>query len=121
MGGMSMMQGRGDGSVDFVHAGPCLARELNPSQTLSRWLDLLKPGGFLIVTVPDEELYEKNAWPSRFNSVHRFSFTICTQQRAHPNSVDVFELVRSVSHIAHCERVNLITEQFDPAHAAQSG
>jgi SAM-dependent methyltransferase len=116
-GGMSMMSGRDDGSIDFVNAGHCLARELNPTQTLSRWLDLLKPGGYLVVTVPDEELYEKNRWPSPFDPEHRFSFTICTHKRAHANSIDVFEMVRSVSHVAQCERVNLISEQFDPAHA----
>jgi SAM-dependent methyltransferase len=116
-GGMSSMRGLDDQSLDFVLAGGCLAREANPAQSVSRWLDLLKPGGFLIVTVPDEELYEKGAWPSRFDAAHRFSFTLCKQERSHPDCVDVFQLVRSVSHIAQCERVNLITEQFDPARA----
>lgn len=111
------MEGIDDASLDFVHAHSSLASEANPAQTLARWLDLLKPGGFAIVTVPDEDLYEKGAWPSRFDESHQSSFTICKPVKSLPQSVNVLDLVCSLAHVAECERLNLIVDQFDPARA----
>src|SRR5689334_10608191 len=65
------MNGVANGSFDFVHASHCLEHLGNPFQGLARWLELVKPGGHVILTVPDEDLYEKGLWPSRFNLDHK--------------------------------------------------
>ncbi|MFM0340954.1 methyltransferase domain-containing protein [Paraburkholderia fungorum] len=102
-----------DASFDFVHASHCLADQENTAKALSRWLELLKPGGYAILTLPDEDLYGKGEWPNRFNRSHKASFTIHKPARALPKSVNVLDLVREVSHVAACERVTLVREHYD--------
>ena len=114
LGGESHMNGLDDASLDFVHANLCLAEQDDPFRSLARWLDLLKAGGYAIVTVPDEDRFEKGTWPSAVNPRHKFSFTVSKPVKTLPRSVDVIDLIRSVAHMAECERLNLIDE---PAQA----
>ncbi|SIT47138.1 Methyltransferase type 11 [Paraburkholderia piptadeniae] len=102
-----------DASMDFVHASHCLADQEHPRQALARWLDLLKPGGYAIVTVPDEDLYGKGEWPSRFNRNHKASYTVHKPSNALPRSINVIDLVREMSHVAECERIALVREHYD--------
>jgi SAM-dependent methyltransferase len=67
--------GLDDESFDFVHASHCLEHMTDPKTALDAWLQVLKPGGFLIVTVPDFVLYESCQWPSRNNGDHKCAFT----------------------------------------------
>ena len=116
-GELQKMPGLDDASFDFVHASHCLADQDKPYETLSRWLDLLKPGGFAVVTVPDEDLYGKGEWPNRFNRNHKSSFTMCKPAQALPRSVEVLDLVRSMTHVAECERVLLVRDHYDDERA----
>jgi hypothetical protein len=43
-------------------------------RALARWWELVRPGGFLVFTVPDEAMYEQGVWPSTFNTDHKWSF-----------------------------------------------
>ena len=52
---------------DFVYSSHCLEHMNDPRKTILDWWKLVKPGGFLFVTVPDEDLYEQGVFPSRFN------------------------------------------------------
>jgi SAM-dependent methyltransferase len=63
-----------DQSFDFLHASHCLEHLKNPERGLKNWIRIVKTGGYLIITVPDEQLYEKGHWPSIFNSQHLWSF-----------------------------------------------
>jgi len=63
-------------SYDGVHSSHCLEHMLNPVDALGRWWKLVKPGGHLIVVVPDEDLYEQGEWPSRFNEDHKATFRL---------------------------------------------
>src|SRR4051812_39317944 len=49
---------------DFVYSSHCLEHMREPVKALSGWWSLVKPGGVLMVVVPDEELYEQRYWPS---------------------------------------------------------
>ncbi|CAB3683646.1 hypothetical protein LMG22037_02602 [Paraburkholderia phenoliruptrix] len=111
------MAGAPDASFDFVHSSHCLEHLANPYQALARWLELLKPGGYAILTVPDEDLYEKGRWPSPFNREHKVSFTICKPQKALPGSVNVLDMVCAFSSIASCERVALVRDNYDERRA----
>ncbi len=112
-GDMVNMHGLQSEAFDFVHASHALANVANPAKALAKWLELLKPGGYAIVTVPDEDLYEKRCWPSRFNRQHKVSFTIGKAASPLPSSVDVLDLVRAMSEVASCERVNLVRAHYD--------
>ena len=61
---------------DFVFSSHCLEHMKDPYLALKEWFKILKPGGYLFILVPDEDLYEQGVFPSRFNSDHKWTFTI---------------------------------------------
>src|SRR2546421_2611378 len=60
---------------DWVYSSHCLEHLADPFVAIRRWWDILRPEGYLLVVVPDEDLYEQGYWPSRFNAGHRWTFT----------------------------------------------
>jgi SAM-dependent methyltransferase len=64
------------GFYDTVHASNVLEHMLDPVVALRSWLEVLKPGGYIVATVPDWELYEGKVWPSRWNSGHRSTWSM---------------------------------------------
>jgi SAM-dependent methyltransferase len=63
-------------SYDAVHSSHCLEHMVDPVAALAGWWDLVKPGGHLIVVVPEETLYEQGQWPSHFNPDHKVTFRL---------------------------------------------
>ena len=61
---------------DCVHSSHCLEHMDNPRHTIAQWWSLVRPGGHLVVIVPDEELYEQGFWPSQFNVEHKATFRL---------------------------------------------
>jgi SAM-dependent methyltransferase len=61
---------------DFIHASQVLEHALNPVRMLFSWLKCLKPGGYIVATVPDWKLYEKCVWPSQWNAGHRSTWSL---------------------------------------------
>jgi SAM-dependent methyltransferase len=85
-------------SYDFVHSSHCLEHLRDPYVALQMWFRVLRPGGHLIVLVPDEDLYEQGVWPSTFNPDHKHTFTIWKGpgESWSPVSVNVVELVQGL-------------------------
>src|SRR6185503_6093767 len=77
---------------DFVFSSHCLEHMHDPSPTLQDWFKLVKPGGHLIVLVPDEDLYEQGCFPSLFNSDHKNTFTLSKNKSWSSKSHNVLEL-----------------------------
>lgn len=65
-----------DNWYDFVYSSHCLEHMKNPIEALRNWVRICKPGGYIFVTIPDEDLYEQGVWPSRFNGDHKTTWTI---------------------------------------------
>ena len=95
-------QGDGDGqmlggvepaSYDVVHSSHSLEHMRDPHAALKRWWEVLRPGGHLIVIVPDEDMYEQGVFPSRFNSDHKHTFTMFKQDSWSEQSVDLVTAV----------------------------
>jgi len=61
---------------DFVHSSHCLEHLDNAYGVIERWVEICRPGGFVIVIVPDRYLYEKDYWPSKYNADHKNYFTM---------------------------------------------
>jgi len=61
---------------DYIHASQCLEHMHDPKEALQRWMQVLKGGGYCVVTVPSWELYEGMIWPSRFNPDHKSTFSM---------------------------------------------
>ena len=81
---------------DFVFSSHTLEHMVDRYAALGEWFALVKPGGHLIVLVPDEDLYEQGHFPSIFNTDHTSTFTIHKSRSWSPASVNVSDLVRSV-------------------------
>lgn len=84
-----------DGTFDFVHSSHCLEHMVDPIVSLRNWIRVVKSGGYIVVTVPDEEMYEHNHWPSRYNTDHKWSWRIYNGTKKLPKSINVFDLLRN--------------------------
>jgi SAM-dependent methyltransferase len=84
-------------AYDTVYSSHCLEHMKDVPAALSQWWTLVKPGGFLIVVVPDEDLYEQGGWPSLFNRDHKATFRIAKDTTWSPVSYDISALVRTLA------------------------
>jgi len=50
-------------SYDCVYSSHCLEHMKDVPLALSKWWELLKPEGYMIIVVPHEDLYEQKIWP----------------------------------------------------------
>ena len=57
-------------SYDCVNSSHCLEHMKDVPAALSQWWELVKPGGYMVIVVPHEDLYEQKIWPSLFNQNH---------------------------------------------------
>jgi SAM-dependent methyltransferase len=64
------------GTFDYVHASQSLEHMVDPVVALVGWLLVTKPGGHVVVTVPDFVLYEGLCWPSQFNGDHKSTWSM---------------------------------------------
>jgi SAM-dependent methyltransferase len=102
-------------TYDFVHSSHCLEHLVEPREGLANWLRVLKSGGYLVITVPDEDLYEQGVFPSTFNRDHKWTFTIFKNRSWSNRSVNVVDLVRDLGDQAELVRVEQLsaTYRFD--------
>ena len=111
-GDAQYLHGLSDDSFDFVYSSHCLEHMQNPVVALENWLRVLKPGGYLIVSIPDEDMYEHGVWPSQFNSDHKWTFTLYKAYQQTPRSINLIELVKEFSIGIECEQIIRITEGY---------
>jgi SAM-dependent methyltransferase len=57
-------------SFDVVTGSQVLEHMRDPVVALHSWLKVVKPGGYIVASVPSWELYEKRVWPSEYNAGH---------------------------------------------------
>jgi SAM-dependent methyltransferase len=92
------MDGIQDEQLDFVHSSHCLEHLEDPFEGISNWFRILKPGGHLVITVPEEDLYEQGLFPSTFNADHKWTFTINKGKSWSNKSINVLDLIGSLGH-----------------------
>ena len=85
-----------EGSFDAVHSSHCLEHMTDPVQALHNWWPVVKPGGYLVLVVPDEDLYEQGIWPSAFNHDHKFTFRLDKADSWSPVSYEIRSLCMSL-------------------------
>jgi len=98
-----------DLSLDFAHSSHCLEHMRDPREALHHWLRILKPGGHLVVLIPDEDLYEQGVFPSGFNSDHKWTFTMGKAASWSPKSINLMALLGEFAAAAQ----TLKAEQLD--------
>jgi ubiquinone/menaquinone biosynthesis C-methylase UbiE len=106
------MMGEKDNNYDFVHSSHCLEHVNDPYVALGNWIRICKPGGHLIIVIPDEDLYEQGFWPSHYNHDHKFTFTINKFRSWSPVSINVFNLLENFNNKITVKKVELLDATF---------
>jgi SAM-dependent methyltransferase len=83
-------------TFDCVHSSHCLEHMRDVKAALAGWWALVKPGGHLIIVVPQEDIYEQGLWPSLFNPDHKATFRLFKKETWSPVSFDLAELIRDL-------------------------
>lgn len=104
-----------DDKFDFLHSSHCLEHMVDPSIALINWIRITKPGGYLVITIPEETMYEHDQWPSKFNSDHKWSFRL-KHKSSLPKSINVYDLAQKVLSKATAVKVELIDEFYNPQY-----
>lgn len=97
-----------DNFYDFVHSSHCLEHMLDPKVALNNWIRILKPEGFLICIVPDEDLYEQGIFPSTYNPDHKNTFTIFKKNSWSDKSINVVELLSNLERKIEIKKIELL-------------
>lgn len=95
-GDAQFLEGIENDSLDFIHSSHCLEHLVDPREGLRHWLRVLRPGGHLVITVPDEDLYEQGVFPSGFNRDHKWTFTLFKHRSWSERSLNLLDLVREL-------------------------
>lgn len=106
------LPGVADGTFDFVHSSHCLEHLVDPAQGLRNWFRVLRPAGHLVLTVPDEDLYEQGVFPSTYNRDHRHTFTIWKPRSWSAASINLMDLVSGLGPAAEVLKVELLDATF---------
>ena len=76
-GAATHMRGVEDNKYDYVLASHILEHLFDVRTALRNWFRILKPGGYLIICVPERDIFErKKTLPSKMNIDHKWYFKI---------------------------------------------
>lgn len=106
-----------DASFDFAVSSHCLEHMQDPGTAMYHWLRVIRPNGHLVITVPDEDMYEQTHWPSIYNHDHKFSFTVYKRHSWSPVSVNILDLLRPLA--VRIKKIELLDHYFDPTVSDQ--
>jgi SAM-dependent methyltransferase len=101
-------------SYDTVYSSHCLEHMRDVPAALAGWWALVKPGGVLVVVVPDEDLYEQGIWPSVFNRDHKATFRACGPSNWSPVSYDLCALMAA---LPNSEPISIARQDDGYVHA----
>lgn len=94
-GDAQMLAGVKKESFDFVYSSHTLEHVRDASAAIGNWYRAVKPGGYLILFVPDRDRYEKKlTLPSRWNPDHKRYFLLDRDQP--PDTVGLLPLIGRV-------------------------
>lgn len=111
-GDAQIMAGVADNTFDFVHSSHCLEHMRDPYEAFNNWLRICKPGGHLIITIPDEDIYEQGVWPSTHNPDHKMTWTILKGESWSPVSINLLEFLGRYRNQIEVLKVELINSAF---------
>lgn len=92
-GDAQTLEGLKDPEFDFVYSSHTLEHLDNAEIALKNWWKIIRPGGYLILYLPDRNLYErKKTLPSRWNNTHKRFFLLDRDEP--PDTVGVIPLIQ---------------------------
>jgi SAM-dependent methyltransferase len=111
-GDAQYLSGVSDDTFDFVHSSHTLEHMEDPFTALRNWFRVLSPGGHLIVTLPDEDLYEQGNFHEKFNRYHNYTFTIAKKTSWSDHSVNIVDMVLSLGGEADVKLIQVCDEFY---------
>jgi SAM-dependent methyltransferase len=111
-GDAQIMSGVADEQFDFVHSSHCLEHLVDPLAGLRSWLRIIRSGGYLIVSVPDEDLYEQGVFPSTFNRDHKWTFTTFKTSSWSSRSINVVDMIRDLGERAELVKLEQLNSTY---------
>jgi SAM-dependent methyltransferase len=102
-------------SFDFIVSSHCLEHLQDPIQGLGNWIRVTKPGGHLVITVPDEDMYEQGVFPSNKNLDHKTSFTVMKKKSWSTSSINLVQVLTDFSELIDVRKIEVLdsTYRFD--------
>ena len=104
-------------TFDCIHSSHSLEHMKDVPKALEQWWQLVKPGGSMVIVVPDEDLYEQGVWPSLFNRDHSATFRLNKSDSWSPVSYDLGEIC---STLAGAEVISLEQQDRGYDHSLKS-
>lgn len=111
-GDAQFMAGLPDNTLDFISSSHCLEHINEPLEALRNWVRIVRPGGFIVILIPDEDLFEQGQFPSTFNRDHKWTFTIWKDKSWSERSINVIDLIRQLGPMARVEKIELLTASY---------
>jgi SAM-dependent methyltransferase len=111
-GDAQFMAGVEDNTFDFVHSSHCLEHTHDPYEAFENWLRITKPGGHIITTIPDEDIYEQGIFPSTFNPDHKTTWTISKSESWSPVSISLIEFLYQFKDKIEVLKVELVNASY---------
>lgn len=111
-GDAQFMAGVEDNTFDFVHSSHCLEHTHDPYEAFENWIRITKPGGHIITTIPDEDIYEQGIFPSTFNPDHKTTWTISKSESWSPVSVSLIEFLYQFKDKIEVLKVELVNASY---------
>lgn len=111
-GDAQYMEGVEDNTYDFVNSSHCLEHMRDPYEAFFNWIRICKPGGHIITTIPDEDLYEQGVWPSTHNADHKTSWTILKDESWSPASINIVEFLYQFKDKIEVLKIELVNSSF---------
>lgn len=97
---------------DFVFAGNIAGYEDEPLEVIKHYLKAVKPKGHLILTFPDEDLYEQGNFPSIFNPGHKKTFSIYKQESWSGKHYNILDIIDNIDE-ASCRKIELVDTNYN--------
>lgn len=111
-GDAQFLSGVESGTLDFIHSSHCLEHLADPFEGIQNWFRVIRDGGHLIITIPDEDLYEQGVFPSTFNLDHKWTFTIFKVNSWSERSINALDLIRKLGSAADVIKIERLTATY---------
>lgn len=98
------LNGVADETFNFVHSSHSLEHMRDPHIAMFNWIRVLKPGGYMVLLLPDEDMFEQGMWPSPYaGQDHITSWTIFKNSSWCPASINITEFLSKFDNIEICK------------------
>lgn len=98
---------------DFLHSSQSWEHMSDPRCAMLEWIRVVRPKGYLIVTVPDIGSYERFQYPSHFNPDHRASFSMIYKGSSYPIHIFLPQFCAEIENIAETVLCRYVEENYN--------